>query len=65
MSLAEIRDRARTAARETSERLRANASSDHPLPFEARREVADLLHRGHPHMAALALDEALAEQATS
>ena len=63
MTLAETRDRARTVARETSQRLRENAASLRPLPREARRHVADLLHSGMPHMAALALDQYLKEQA--
>lgn len=58
-TLAEVRAHALTVARDTSQRLRENAD----LPFEARREVADLILRGHPHMAALALDEYLREQA--
>jgi len=63
VTLAETRDRARTVARETSQRLRANARSANRLPCEARRHVADLLHSGMPHMAALALDQYLKEQA--
>lgn len=64
-TLADRVARSREAARDVARRLRENARSPHPLPLDVRREVFETARMGYPRVAALALDEYLAEQAAS
>lgn len=62
MTLQETRARHAAAAVRVGERLRANARSHRPLPFEVRRDIFELVMAGQPQMAEVALDGALAMQ---
>ena len=57
-----LRARSAAAVLDVATRLRENARTPNPLPFEDRRDVLDLLLAGYPQTARHVLDDLLTRQ---